>query len=92
MAIKQQFAKDFGGNTMGGYAIINGEEYAKITFNPHGNIEEQIEELSPKSLADIHAIHDEIWDNMTNTVFMDECGQLWVMRSHGLQYLAKCKA
>ena len=75
---------------MDGYTIINGEEYARITFNPQGDITGQIEENCP-CCNDVQALHNEIWDNLTSTIFMDECGQLWVMRSHGLQYLAKCR-
>lgn len=75
---------------MNSYTIIDGEEYAKITVNPNGHITKQAEELC-RSWNDGYALRDEIHDNLTDTFYMDECGQLWVMRSQGLQYLAKCK-
>lgn len=61
--------------------IIKGEEYAKI----------YIDEICPKSPQDEINLRNEVCNNLTEIFYMDECGQVWTMRSQGLIYLAKCK-
>jgi hypothetical protein len=60
------------------------EDY-KIDLNE--DITEQINELCPKSQNDFTKLYNEVYDNCIDTLYMDECGQVW---SRGI-YIAKCK-
>jgi hypothetical protein len=66
-------------------------EYEEYQINPNGDIKEQIEELSPRSGWDAESLYNEINDNLTNVLYMDESGQVFTRRAHGMQYLAKCR-
>jgi hypothetical protein len=59
----------------------------EFKINLLGNITEQINELCPKSNNDFQKIYNEVWDNCTEILYMDEYGQVW---NRGI-YIAKCK-
>ncbi len=76
---------------------FNRSELAKITFNPKGNIAEQIKDNfgeSIRTIGDYNSIYNEVYDNMTNKLYMDEVGQIWKPIAGELndyQYIAKCR-
>ena len=65
----------------GQYAIINNEEYAVIPKKDFENIE-------MKSIGGEKLLKQEIEDNISEMLFIDECYQLFVYRSN-LIYLGK---
>lgn len=69
---------------------LNQKDLVIININLKANIKEQINQLNPKSLFDYTKIHNEIYDNCTNTLYMDILGQVFCPGLYGLQYLAKC--
>lgn len=62
------------------------QNLAVININLNGNIKAQIEILNPKSQSDYNKIYNEIWDNCTKVLYMDEIGQIF---ARGM-YIAKC--
>ena len=70
-------------------AKLNYNEMVKIKIDPYFSIAEQLENegIIPKSVEDEKNLYDEIYDNLTDSLWVDECGQIF---ARGL-YIAKCK-
>jgi hypothetical protein len=76
--------------------IINGLEYEAVVVDRTNNIvgiTEQVEELfCPKNLLTQQNLLNEIFDNMCDTFYVDECGQIFVISfCDNLKYIGKCK-
>lgn len=78
--------------------ILKKSELEEIKIDLNGNISEQIEELCPKSNNDYKNLYTKIWDDMRDTLYMDEVGQIWLLyynewvNGEGqFEYIAKCK-